>query len=66
MDIVDKKIINCLRKRENNQSGLFRDIFAREGQKVFNRRLQTLKGKGIINIKKNRRIGYTISLNGNK
>lgn len=66
IDSIDKKIVECLKKGENSQTGIFREVFSREGQRVFSRRLQTLQSKGLINIKKNRRIGYTIKLNGNK
>ena len=52
MDKIDKKIIECLKKGSNNKTGLFRYAFPREGQRVFNRRIDNLEKDGIIIITK--------------
>ena len=52
MDKINEKIIQCLKKEgESNQARLMTYSFAREGQRVFRRRLIDLKEKKIINIK---------------
>ena len=52
LDNLDNKIIECLKKGEQSQTGLFRETFAREGQNGWKNRLKDLKDKKIINMKR--------------
>ena len=52
MDNLDNRIVACLKKGEQSKLGLFRKTFAREGQETWENRLNNLKNKKIINMKR--------------
>lgn len=52
LDKVDHKIIELLKNREMNLSGLWIGSFSKEGQKTFKERLYRLEELKVISIEK--------------